>query len=420
MIRIFRGRLRVVRAAMLLAAIALVCIGIANIYASENPADNSLSSPARQYHTNNWKRQATFAVLAFAVVLGISFIDYRWLGPVSYWLYGLVLIALAVLILGKYVDLEPFVRPINGTYRWIQVGFAGRFLPVQPSEFCKVAHILALAWYLRYRSNYRRLSGLIGPFVLTLLAMILIIQEPDLGTVLLMMPVLFAMLFVAGARVKHLAIILVMAVLSVPLLWGQLGNYQRCRISCVLLQSDWISQKAREKPRFAQILTGKKHFDKRAWDRDPGWQLKQSKLAIASGGLGGYGFRQGPYLKDKLLPERHNDLIFSIIAHQWGFWGCMAIFTLYAVIFICGMEIAINNTDPFARLIVVGIIVMFAVEVIVNTSMTVGLMPITGLTLPLVSYGGSSLVVSMGAIGLLNNVGRSRPFTVAGKGLENY
>lgn len=420
MIRIFRGRLRIVRMAMLLAAIALVCIGIVSIYASEVPADTSLSSPARQYHPNNWKRQAAFAVLAFAGVLLISFIDYRWLGSASYWLYGLVLIALAVLILGKYVDLKPFVRPINNTYRWIQVGFAGRFLPVQPSEFCKVAHILALAWYLRYRSNYRRLSGLIGPFALTLLAMVLIIQEPDLGTVLLMMPVLFAMLFVAGARVKHLAIILVMALLSVPLLWGQLGWYQRSRISCVLLQSNWISQKAQENPGFAKILTGKPHFDKTAWNRSRAWQLKQSKLAIASGGLAGYGFRRGPYLKGHLLPERHNDFIFSIIAHQWGFWGCMAIFTLYSVIFICGIEIAINNTDPFARLIAVGIIVMFAVEVIVNTSMTVGLMPITGLTLPLVSYGGSSLVVSMGAIGLLNNVGRARPFTVAGKGLENY
>ena len=405
---------------MLLASLALVCIGIISIYASENPAGNSISPQTDQYHTNNFKRQAAFAVLALFGVVLISFIDYRWLGSVSYWLYGLVLIALAVLILGKYVDLKPYVRPINGTYRWIQVGFAGRFLPVQPSEFCKVAHILALAWYLRYRSNYRRLSGLIGPFVLTLLAMVLIIQEPDLGTVLLMMPVLFAMLFVAGARVKHLAIILVMAVLSVPLLWGQMGENQRSRVSCVLLQSNWISQKARQNPRFAQILTGKEHFDKRAWDRDPGWQLRQSKLAIASAGIQGYGFRKGPYLEEKLLPERHNDLIFSIIAHQWGFWGCIAVFALYAVIFFCGIEIAINNTDPFARLIAVGIITMFAVEVIVNTSMTVGLMPITGLTLPFVSYGGSSLVVSMGAIGLLNNVGRSRPFTVAGKGLENY
>ena len=403
---------------MLLAVFALICIGIASIYASGHPAEKSVSSN-NSYHPGAWKRQVVYAFVGLAAIILLSYIDYRWLGPLSYWLYGLVLIALAVLILGKYIDLKPFVEPRNGTYRWLQVGFPGRSISIQPSEFCKVAHILALAWYLRYRSNYRKLSGLIGPFVLTLLAIVLILKEPDLGTVLLMMPVLFSMLFVAGARGKHLLIIMLLAAMSFPLLWGQLGHYQRARISCVVLQNDWISHQAERNTKLARVLTGKKHFDTRAWEQDWGWQLKHSKLAIASGGLEGYGFRQGPYLKYNLLPERHNDFIFSVIAHQWGFWGCMAIFGLYAAIFACGLEIATNNTDPFARLIAVGIIAMFAVEVIVNTSMTVGLMPITGLTLPFVSAGGSSLVVSMAAIGLLNNVGRARPFTVAGKGLEN-
>ena len=225
---------------MLLAVFALVCIGIASIYASGHPVAKSISSPA-SYHPSAWKRQIVYAFAGLAAIIFLSYIDYRWLGPVSYWLYGLVLVALAVLILGKYVNLSPFVEPRNGTYRWLQIGFAGRSVSIQPSEFCKVAHILALAWYLRYRSNYRKLSGLIGPFVLTLLAMILVIQEPDLGTVLLMMPVLFAMLFVAGARGKHLMVIMLLAIMSFPLLWGQLGHYQRARISCVLLQNDWIS-----------------------------------------------------------------------------------------------------------------------------------------------------------------------------------
>jgi cell division protein FtsW (lipid II flippase) len=132
----------------------------------------------------------------------------------------------------------------------------------------------------------------------------------------------------------------------------------------------------------------------------------------------GYGFRRGPFVKYNFLPARHNDFIFAIIAHQWGFAGCLGLLGLYALIIGCGLEIAGNNTDPFGRLLAVGIVAMFAVEVIVNVSMTVGLMPITGLTLPLVSYGGSSLLVSMISVGLLNNVGRCRPFTVAKRPFE--
>ena len=136
----------------------------------------------------------------------------------------------------------------------------------------------------------------------------------------------------------------------------------------------------------------------------------RSKFAVASGGAGGYGFRQGPFVKYNFLPFRHNDFIFSIIAHEWGFWGCLGLFGLYAVVIWCGLEIVANNTDPFGKLVAMGIVSMFAVEVLVNVSMTIGLMPITGLTLPFVSYGGSSLLMSMIAVGLLNNVGRCRPF----------
>jgi rod shape determining protein RodA len=136
---------------------------------------------------------------------------------------------------------------------------------------------------------------------------------------------------------------------------------------------------------------------------------------VASGGLTGNGFRKGPFLKYNFLAERHNDFIFAVIAHQWGLLGCLAVLLLYVIIFACGVEIAWHNTDPFGRLIAIGIITMFAVEVITNVSMTIGIMPITGLTLPLVSYGGSSLVVSMAAIGLLNNVGRCRPFIISQK-----
>jgi len=228
------------------------------------------------------------------------------------------------------------------------------------------------------------------------------------------MPIFFTMLFVAGAKVKHLLIIVFMALLVSPLLWHKMRPYQRTRISSVLLQNSWIRQEAEQSETLGKILVGRK-FNTKQWKNDWGYHLIRSKFAVASGGAKGYGFRKGPFVKYDFLPERYNDFIFAIIAHQWGFWGCLGLLALYVITIGCGLEIAANNTDPFGRLLAIGIVAVFTVEVLVNVSMTVGLMPITGLTLPLVSYGGSSLLVSMASVGLLNNVGRCRPFSVARK-----
>ncbi|MHC4153229.1 MAG: FtsW/RodA/SpoVE family cell cycle protein, partial [Planctomycetota bacterium] len=130
----------------------------------------------------------------------------------------------------------------QGVHRWIVLH--PNLPKIQPSELCKLAYILALAWYLRYRSNYRSMRSLIGPFAVTLLPMVLILPEPDLGTVLLLMPTLFVMLFIAGAKVKHLAIIILLALLVSPVLWTKMNNYQRIRISSVVLQNEWFQEKA--------------------------------------------------------------------------------------------------------------------------------------------------------------------------------
>jgi rod shape determining protein RodA len=227
-----------------------------------------------------------------------------------------------------------------------------------------------------------------------------------------MMPILFTMLFVAGAKVRHLVIIILLAIVVSPLMWFKMRGYQRARISSLALQNAWLRETAEKYPWLGEALVGAKFSDKQ-WKSTWGWHLIRSKYAVASGGAKGYGFRRGPFVKYDFLEERHNDFIFAVIAHQWGFVGCLGLVGLYVIIIGCGLEIAGNNTDPFGRLLAVGIVAMFAVEVIVNVGMTIGLMPITGLTLPLVSYGGSSLLISMIAVGLLNNVGRCRPFGVA-------
>jgi len=410
-----RGRLFFVRLCLLSASLALIVVGITAIYSVGHPAE---VSPANRDGNlaDFWQKQVQYAIVGLLGFVAVNLVNYRRFGRISYWLYAFVLLLLGLLLLDKFVDM-PFIPVVNGVRRWIRFSIAGRSLPaLQPSELCKITYILALAWYLRYRSNYRNFTALIGPFALTLLPMLLILLEPDLGTVMLMMPILFTVLFVAGARVKHLSIIILLAVLLSPLLWWQMEDYQRTRISSIFLQSRYVREKCQSHPFLAEILVGKdKNFStwERQWENDWGYHLVRSKYAVASGGLRGYGFRRGPFIKYNFLPARHNDFIFAVIAQQWGFLGCAGLLALYVIVIACGLEIAGHNTDPFGKLLAVGIVAMFAVEVIVNVGMTVGLMPITGLTLPLVSYGGSSLLVGMVSVGLLNNIGRRRPFTVA-------
>jgi cell division protein FtsW (lipid II flippase) len=423
MFGLLKGRLFAVRFILLATTLVLTLVGIVTLYAIGHPARSAESqaesskvegadSTGQQTELADlWKKQITFAVLGLAALALVNIVSYRRLGEISYWIYAAILVLLAVLMVDKLVEL-PFVPVVNGARRWLRIPLGFFSLSIQPSELCKPAYVLALAWYLRYRSNYRNIKALIGPFVLTLLPTALILLEPDLGTVLLMMPILFAMLFVAGAKAKHLALIALAALLISPLLWHKMQPYQRLRISSVLLQSEWLRDKAEQHPTLGRILVGTSFSTKR-WKDDWGYHLIRSKYAVASGELEGYGLGKGPFLKYNFLPERHNDFIFAVIAHQWGFVGCIGVLILYVILLWCGLEIAGSNTDPFARLSAIGIVTVFAIQIIVNITMTLGLMPITGLTLPFISYGGSSLLVSMICVGILNNLGRSRPFTVA-------
>lgn len=404
----FKGRLVFIRICLVTSVVLLVAIGVASIYAVGNPVQASSADGMGVLQGKYLKQLAFFALGALGFV-GINLVNYRVLGEISLWLFAGVLLLLAVLLVSKFYPLA-FVPRINGTHRWIRLSPA--WPAIQPSEFCKLAYILALAWYLRFRKNHGSLKALIGPFAFTLLPIVLILAEPDLGTVLLLMPILFVMLFVAGAEVKHLLLVIIAATAISPFLWRKMPSYQRQRISSVLLQNEKVRE-ATEREEWLQMLLADRGFSAKRWMNDSGYQLIRSKDAIASAGWTGYGFRRGPFMKYNFLPDRETDFIFASIAHQWGFLGCMVLLALYAVIVICGLRIAANNTDPFGRLVAVGILTMFVIEVFVNISMTVGVMPITGLTLPFVSYGGSSLMVNLMSVGLLNNIGRCRAFTVA-------
>ena len=220
--------------------------------------------------------------------------------------------------------------------------------------------------------------------------MTLILYEPDLGTTLLFLPVLFILLFMAGAKIRHLSLIVFLGlVMAFPFYHLIMPTYQKERIQMLLKQND------------ANV----------EWLRDEGYHLERSKTYIATGGLLGQAWKPPDYLQTMVtLPHGHNDFIFSLISHQWGMLGGLLLMVLYILLLLGGVEIAANQPDPYGRLVAVGITALFATQMFVNIGMTMGLLPITGMTLPFVSYGGSSLLSSFMALGLLTNVARHRPY----------
>lgn len=356
-------------------------------------------------------KQAAFAAIGLMAARFMIAVSYHRLGRVAFLLFVACLASLAFIQLDKAVNL-PFVPVRNGSRRWIEIGS----IQLQPSELMKIAYVLALAWYLRYRRSYRTLVGLIAPFAITLVPMMLILVQPDLGTVLLFLPVLFAMLFAAGAKVKHLMIVILLGLCAMPVFWMKIKDYQRLRLVGMALQNQQLRTYFAEHPDkwewFRPPGTRPKdwHNELRRWETRAGYQLVHGKAAIGSGGATGMGWGTGPFIEHEfLLPERENDFVFAMIAHQWGLLGSLLVLASYVVLVIFGYDVATVTRDPFGRLIAVGITTMIAVQALTNLCMTVGIGPITGVTLPFVSKGGSSLVASFASIGLLVSVAQNRP-----------
>ncbi|MFQ5413255.1 MAG: FtsW/RodA/SpoVE family cell cycle protein [Phycisphaerae bacterium] len=390
------------------AVAVLLGVGIASIYVTDTHYALGDDGP------RNAAKQCLRLVVSLAVGAVILTVGYQRIARHAYVIFALALALLVPLVVAHELGTTfgGLMRPRNGAYRWIQLpGF-----PLQPSELMKVAYILALAWYLRHRANYRRLGGLLRPMVITAIPAVLILREPDLGTVILVVALLFVMLFIAGAKVWHLVIMACVGLAAVPLAWGRMRDYQRLRITAVLLQSASLRRAVIEAPERFTVLASKRQAVE--WAASAGYQLVHSKNAIGSGGLTGCGWGQGIYVENDWLPDRHNDFIFAVIGHQWGFAGCVIVLLCYAAIVTCGVAVASATTEPVGRLLAVGVVTLIAAEVLINTAMTVGLMPITGMSLPFVSYGGSGLLTNFVAIALLISVSQHRPFVLYPKPFE--
>ncbi len=315
-------------------------------------------------------RHLIFAGVGCAALLALSLFDYRHLRAFAVPLYAAGVAAL--------VGLFFFGHAVRDARRWYSLGF---FL-VQPSEPMKYLLIVALADYFRLPRRLDRLRDLAPPLVMTVLPMMLIARQPDMGTAMVLLPVFFGMAFLGGVRVRNLAIVaaagcgLMVAVWFAP---GLLRDYQRDRIlSFVDPASDPTSNAA--------------------------YNAEQAVLAISAGGLKGMGWGRGALNRLGRVPERHTDFIFPVVAEEWGFVRTAGVVCLYLLLIVALAHLARRTREPFGRLLVGGVLTVVAVQSFLHMAISLQLAPITGLTLPLMSYGGSSLVSTYAGLGLVASV----------------
>jgi rod shape determining protein RodA len=307
------------------------------------------------------------------VLLVISFLfNYKILDRWALTIYVIgILLLIAVLFFGKYV---------SGSRRWLVLGP----LSIQPSELIKVVVIIVLAHYYSKHAYTRgfTLRELLKPLILVIIPTVLIVRQPDLGTAFLILLVAGSMTVFVKIERRTLFTIIAFCTVTIPLVWFFLRDYQKQRILTFLNP-----------------------------DRDPlgaGYHIIQSKIAIGSGIITGKGYLKGTQNALSFLPEQHTDFIFSVFAEEWGFVGSTVLILLFLMLIVWGLNIAYRCRDPFGTILSVGISAMIFWQVVVNIGMVMGLMPVVGIPLPFISYGGSSIVTMMISIGVLSNVSMRR------------
>jgi rod shape determining protein RodA len=349
---------------MIIAIAALLVIGIFFIYSAVNRNDDLPVAPF-------YEKQMVWALVGLGCFLMLVLTDYHRFRDAAWWLYvvGLVLLVL-VLIPGVG-------KKVYGAYRWLNL-FG---IQVQPSEFGKLATLIVLARFLgRPGRDVQSPRCMFQVLMIIGVPFLLIVKEPDLGTAMMLVPVAFFMMFVAGVPVKYLAGLIGIGILLMPFAWFGLDDYQKERILVF--------------------------FDA---GRDPlgaGWNKIQSEIAVGSGGFSGKGYLKGTQNVLGFLPRTvaPTDFIYSVIAEEMGFLGSLGLLALYSLVLAAGARAALEARDKMGRMLAVGVTSLLFCHVFVNIAMTIGLLPITGLPLPLISYGGSFMVSTMIGLGIVQSV----------------
>ncbi len=347
----------------------LVCLiasaGILNLYSVTSEMDFA-GSPF-------YVRQIAWFAISMAMMLVVALIEYRSYIDIAYPIYGFFLLSLIAVMAYGYIT--------SGAQRWVRFGSVS----YQPSEFMKIALILVLAKFFQTPPPDRRgypLKQLAYPFLLLALPVLLILKQPDLGTAVILVLIFFSVLIFVKIRWKIIAGLLLTGAAFVPLLWNLLKDYQKRR-----------------------VIT---FFNP---DLDPlgaGYQIIQSKIAVGSGGVLGKGFMKGTQCKLGFVPEQQTDFIFSALAEEWGLLGSLFVIGLYFCLIVWGLRIAVQSKDRLGAILAFGVTAMLFWHTVINIGMVLGMLPVVGIPLPLLSYGGSFLLSTMIGIGLLLNVSMRR------------
>ena len=364
MLRIDRRLLAHIEWPLLILALLVSGVGLVTILSATHHSDRMLSPYV--------VRQASFLGLGLVLMVVAISVDYRSLGRYAYALYAAVVLALV---------LVPLVGVSGGgARRWLSLGPFG----LQPSEFMKVALAIVLAQQLHRVAGERRLPllRLIAPAVLVGIPAALILKQPDLGSAIALTMGAFTVLIIAGLPVRLLVIAAVITGPLLPYAWHHLKPYQQRRLtSFVDPQSDPLGS---------------------------GYHVLQSQIAIGSGRVHGKGYLRGTQNKLNFLPEQHTDFIFSVYAEEWGFAGAVLLLLLYLALILRGAYIASRARDNLGALLAAGLTGTIFWQVVINIAMTSGVVPVVGITLPFLSYGGSSMLALLTSIGLMMNVSMRR------------
>ncbi len=337
------------------------CFGIAVLYSA---ADGNMQP---------WAAAQTIRfAIALIPMIGAALVGIRLWFRAAYWAYAM---ALALVVA---VDLRGFVG--MGARRWIDLGV----IQLQPSELMNVALVLGLARYFHTLSNedVRRVRFLFPPAIMVLLPAALVLKQPDLGTAIMLLMTGAVLFFIAGVRLRIFFLMAIATAAAVPAGWHFLRDYQKNRIYTFL--------------------------DPESDPLGAGYHILQSKIALGSGGLFGKGFLLGSQSHLSFLPEKQTDFVFTTLAEEFGFVGGLGLLALYTLIIGYGFVIAFRCRSHFGRLLGLGIVTNFSLYVFINTAMVMGLIPVVGVPLPLISYGGTAMLAVMFGFGLLLNVGVHR------------
>ncbi len=324
-------------------------------------------------------RQMTRFAVGLAVMLIVALIDMRVWAALAYPAY---LISLVLLILVEVMGTQTM-----GAQRWIDLGV----FQLQPSELMKISMVLALARYF-HNLTYAEVGNplyLIPPILIVFVPAALVLKQPDLGTALLIVALGGAIFFLAGVRIWKFLVVLAAAAAAVPIAWQYLHGYQKQRILTFLDPS-----------------------------QDPlgsGYHILQSQIALGSGGLFGKGYMQGTQAGLNFLPEKQTDFIFTMFAEEFGFVGGLTLIGLYFLVLVYGYVIALRSRSQFGRLVALGITTTFFLYIFINIAMVMGLIPVVGVPLPLVSYGGTALLAIMFGFGLVISVYVHRDARIGGR-----